>query len=81
MQLRWLFLDPDAGWRESDVMPLDIIGGRDDGFRADTVKSRCQPGRWRVRVETSDHRELGRIDLTVIEDNSAAAPLSHTVLR
>jgi hypothetical protein len=81
LQLRWLFLDPAAGWRESDVMPLDIIGGREGGFRADTVKSRCQPGRWRVRVETSDQRELGRIDLTVIEDDSTATPLTHTDLR
>ena len=74
-------LDPAAGWRESDIMPLDIIGGREGGFRADTMKSHCQPGRWRVRVETSDQRELGRIDLTVIEDDSAAAPPTHTVLR
>jgi len=81
LQLRWLLLDPAAGWRESDVIALDIIGGREGGFRADTIKSRCQPGRWRVRVETSDQRELGRIDLTVIEDNSAAAPPTHTVLR
>jgi hypothetical protein len=81
LQLRWLFLDPAGGWRESDVMPLDIIGGRDGGFRAVLIKSRCQPGRWRVRVETSDERELGRIDWTVIPDDSAAAPPTHTVLR
>ncbi|MCX5794606.1 MAG: DUF2914 domain-containing protein [Elusimicrobia bacterium] len=81
LQLRWLFLEPKAGWQESDAFPLDIVGGRDGGWRADTVKSRYQPGRWRVRVETSDKRELGRIDLTVIEDSSAQAPQAWTVLR
>ena len=81
LQVRWLFLDLVAGWQESDVMPLDIIGGREGGFRADTIKSRYQPGRWRVRVETSDQRELGCIDLTVTEDDSAAASPTHTVLR
>jgi hypothetical protein len=81
LQVRWFFMDPATGWRESDVMPLNIVGGREGGFRADTIKSLCQPGRWRVRVETSDQRELGRIDLTVSEDHSAAAPCTHTVLR
>ena len=81
LQLRWLFLDSALGWRESDAIPLDIVGGREGGFRAETAKSRYQPGRWRVRVETSDDRELGRIDLTVIEDASAGARQSRTVLR
>ncbi len=81
LQVRWLFLDQATGWQESDMLPLDIIGGREGGFRAETIKSRYQPGRWRVRVETSDHRELGRIDLTVSEDNSPAAPQSYTILR
>jgi len=81
LQLRWLFLDPEAGWQESDVMALDIIGGREGGFRADSIKSYCRPGRWRVRVETSDRRELGRIDLTVTDDDSDAAPSPYTVLR
>ena len=81
LQLHWLFLDPIAGWRESDAITLDVAGGREGGFRAETAKSRYQPGRWRVRVETSDRRELGRIDFTVIEDSSAEAPQSWTVLR
>ena len=81
LQLRWLFRDPSGGWQEAGVTPIDVVGGRDGGFRAESVKSRYQPGRWRVRVETSDERELGRIDLTVIEDLSSAAPISRTILR
>ena len=62
-------------------MPLAVVGGRDEGFRAESVKSRYMPGRWRVRVETSDERELGRIDFTVIEDPSPEPPSSRTIWR
>ena len=79
--LRWLFADPSAGWQEADVVPLAVVGGRDDGVRADVAKSRYKPGRWRVRVETSDERELGRIDFTVIEDSSPQPPASRTIWR
>jgi len=67
LQVQWLFKDPAAGWTESDALPFEVSGGRDGGFRGVTVKSRYQPGRWRVKVRTSDGRELGRIDFTVAE--------------
>ncbi|MFH1724390.1 MAG: DUF2914 domain-containing protein [Elusimicrobiota bacterium] len=68
--MRWLFKDSAEGWRETDIIPLDVVGGRDEGFRTYGVKSRYQPGRWRVSVTTSDGRELGRIDSTVVADGS-----------
>lgn len=74
LQVRWLFKDPVSGWQESDVLPFEISGGRDGGFRGVTVKSRYQPGLWRVSVQTSDQRELGRIDFTVAEDPSGGGP-------
>lgn len=70
LQVRWLFKDPQAGWLDADAIALDITGGRDGGFRGDTVKGNYRPGRWRVKVETSDGRELGRIDLKIVEDLS-----------
>lgn len=71
LQIRWLFKD-DAGWSEADAIPLDIAGGRDGGWRGFTVKEHWKPGRWRVRVETSDSRELGRVDLKVVPDAGTA---------
>lgn len=79
--LRWQYLDPASGWEDRDAIALDIVGGRDGGFRADTVKARYQPGRWRVRVETSDDCELGRIDFKIIEDASPQPPIARTILR
>lgn len=78
LQVRWLYRG-EKGWEEADAIPLDIAGGRDGGWRGFTVKGRWKPGRWRVRVETSDGRELGRIDLTVVPDE-ASSPRAERVL-
>ncbi len=68
LNLRWLHKDPRAGWQEADSIPLEITGGRAEGWRGFTAKARYQPGRWQVRVETSDGRELGRLKFTVLPD-------------
>src|SRR3989338_616272 len=47
LQVRWLYRDPAAGWRDYGAIPLDITGGRDDGFRSDTIKANHKPGRYR----------------------------------
>lgn len=80
LQVRWLFQDPAGGWSDADAIPLAIAGGRDGGWRGFTTKARWKPGRWRVRVETSDGRELGRVDLTVTPDDSTS-PRVPTELR
>jgi hypothetical protein len=49
------------GWMKTDSIPMQISGGRDQGFRGYTVKSNYDPGEWQIRVMTSDQRELGRI--------------------
>ncbi|MBU2573056.1 MAG: DUF2914 domain-containing protein [Elusimicrobia bacterium] len=71
LAVRWRQRTPE-GWGEPDAIPLDIAGGRDGGWRGFTYKKNYAPGRWRVEIVTSDGRELGRIYLTVIPDNSTA---------
>lgn len=80
LQVRWLYKSPAEGWLDADAIPLDITGGRDEGWRGFTAKAKWKPGRWRVRVETSDRRELGRLDLTVVPDDGSA-PRAPTELR
>jgi hypothetical protein len=65
LKVRWRFHDPRAGWTVGDAIPLGVSGGREDGFRGFTSKSNYEPGDWRVEVETSDGREIGRINFTV----------------
>ncbi|HXH30201.1 MAG TPA: DUF2914 domain-containing protein [Bacteriovoracaceae bacterium] len=68
--LRWYFDDPKKGWFLEDSIPLNILGGRDEGFRGFGSKQFYRLGDWRVLVETSDGREVGRISLEVKTDNS-----------
>lgn len=68
--IHWLFKDPKQGWVTADKVPMRITGGRERGFRGYSVKSNYQPGRWRVQVETTDGREIGRIYLDVEYDES-----------
>ena len=68
--LKWYIEDSKSGWHLEDTIPLNIIGGRDQGFRGLAYKQYYRPGTWRVLVETSDGREVGRVNLEIIKDNS-----------
>ena len=71
MQLVWYKWHKD-GWQKRDSVPIEIRGGRDQGFRGFAYKSNFEKGHWQVRVVTSDEREVGRIGLNVVltDDNS-----------
>jgi len=69
--LKWYYDDPAQGWTLKDTLPLTILGGRDGGFRGFGSKSNFQPGDWRIEVETSDGREVGRIGMTIEMDESS----------
>jgi hypothetical protein len=68
VNIRWMHKDPIRGWTTWDLIPMKITGGREEGFRGFTYKSKYQPGEWRVQAETTDGREIGRIYFTVIEE-------------
>jgi hypothetical protein len=68
VQVRWYLYKsegPDHGWVLQDSIPIKILGGREDGFRGYSAKSKYQPGEWKVQVETTDEREMGRIYFTL----------------
>lgn len=67
--IHWLYKDPKAGWMTSDKVQMTVSGGRKQGFRGYSVKKNYQPGKWRVQVETTDGREIGRLYLTLTPDN------------
>ncbi len=60
VQVRW-FWKGARGWELQDSIPINIVGGRAEGFRGYGVKSHWQPGAWKVQVETEDQREIGRV--------------------
>jgi hypothetical protein len=69
--LRWSYQNPgNLRYVISDRIPLDIHGGRGEGYRGVAAKSRYEPGRWRVEVLTEDDRLLGAVDFKVLPDPS-----------
>ena len=77
VQVRWYWKDAARGWLLQDTIPINILGGRERGFRGYGVKANYQPGRWKVQVETTDGREIGRIYFRL--DAVPAAPRSFVV--
>lgn len=63
---RWEWRDPKSGdWILQQVVPIIIQGGREDGFRAYSVKSAPRPGPWRVNIVTADGHAIGRVSFSV----------------
>ena len=60
VNLRWYLRRP-SGWALQDTIPIGIVGGREEGFRGFGFKGNYEPGEWKVQVETTDAREIGRI--------------------
>jgi hypothetical protein len=69
--IRWEIFDPVGGvWATTDRIPLDVVGGRAEGFRGTAVKSRFVAGRWRVTAETEDGRAIATLSFRVEEDTT-----------
>lgn len=68
VMIRWEVLDPSRGWTTTDRVPLDVVGGRAEGFRGSAVKSNFTAGRWRVTAETEDGRAIATLAFRVEED-------------
>ncbi len=60
-------------WELQDTIPIRIVGGREAGFRGYGFKTHYQPGEWKVQVETTDGREIGRVYFD-LEAAPAGAP-------
>jgi hypothetical protein len=58
---RWHWKDAAGEWAAQDTMAVDIAGGRAAGFRGYAYKSNYRAGEWKVQIETTDGREIGRI--------------------
>ncbi|WP_447973512.1 DUF2914 domain-containing protein [Nitrospira sp. Kam-Ns4a] len=66
----------DGRFVTTDRIAIPISGGREDGYRGFSVKQRAMPGDWRVDVETSDGRLIGRVTFTVSESPDGVPELA-----
>ena len=69
--LHWYYKDPRQGWLSTDRIPMHIAGGRKNGYRGYATKQNYSDGEYRISVETTDGREIGRIyfDVTKATEN------------
>ena len=66
IQHRWEWRDPATGaWRQQQARVFAINGGRNDGYRAYTYRTAPKEGEWRVNINTSDGRAIGRVRFSV----------------
>ncbi len=63
--LHWQKFSVADGWQTTDKIPLRVTGGRVGGYRGHASKGNYTPGDWRVAVETTDGREIGRIPFSI----------------
>ena len=69
---RWQYYDNGTKkWIDYSRVPLQLIGGRDEGFRTFSVKNDIFPGEWRVNVETTRGQVIGRLRFQVLQVDSA----------
>lgn len=68
--IHWL-KDTKDGWKTSDRIPLEITGGRREGFRGYAYKSNYTKGDWQVRIETANGLEIGRINLEILKNDNS----------
>jgi hypothetical protein len=62
----WEWYDDAASqWVTQTVITFPITGGRENGYRGYSYKSKLRPGNWRVDIETKDGRAMGRLNFSV----------------
>lgn len=72
----WEWLAPGKGWQSQQRVPVEISGGREDGFRFYTTKRSPKPGQWLVNILTGDGRSVGHVRFAV--EQQAVPPATIT---
>lgn len=68
VNLAWYLKNAKGSYELQDTIPIEIRGGREEGFRGYVDKTHYQPGQWRVDVQTQDGRVIGDIHFSVEPD-------------
>lgn len=77
---RWEWFNPESrSWTAQSTVSYPVKGGRADGYRGYTIKSKPRAGDWRVEITTADGRPLGRVRFSVIATDSPV-PLASRLL-
>ena len=71
VMIRWeMKLEKTGKYVTSDRIPLQVYGGRSEGYRGFALKSHFETGDWRVTTETKDGRTIAVLPFRVVQDTS-----------
>ncbi len=77
---RWEYFYPTTGdWITVAHVQFPISGGRAQGYRGFTTKTKLEAGQWRCDVETASGQLIGRISFDVVESSSTPTLSSVTL--
>lgn len=63
----WQHLDMQTKkWSTESVVSLRVVGGRDDGFRTYSMRTKTEDGKWRVNIKTKQGQTIGRLYFNII---------------
>ncbi|MBU0680415.1 MAG: DUF2914 domain-containing protein [Proteobacteria bacterium] len=75
----WLFDDKSVAWLSRGVVPLPMVGGREEGWRTYSyINAAAQPGRWKVETALKDGAILA-VDYFIAEVQGETTPKTYTV--
>lgn len=57
-------------WITQSEINLNVIGGRDGGFRTYSMRSNLAPGKWRVNIKTTEGQTIGSLRFNLIPVNT-----------
>ena len=67
----WKWFNPKTElWETTDKISFTITGGRDEGYRGYSFKSRVIEGDWKVEVVTDDNLLIGVVKFNIHSQNS-----------
>lgn len=69
--VHWQQKNPKGEWQTSDRIPIEIVGGREQGFRGFTFKENFTAGDWKINLETQSGRAIGHIGFEIEKDLSS----------
>lgn len=76
----WEYFDRSKRkWVSKEKYSYQMSGGREGGYRGFSLKSKLEPGKWRVSVETKRGQVLGRVKFKV--DYSGDKPELEEIVR
>lgn len=79
--IEWSRFDDTAdGWQRSDRIPLSVVGGREDGYRAFAYKNNYEAGKWRITVRTEEDLVLGEMDFEMHPDTEGTPREFRTIV-